>query len=949
MSTLLVIIPDRLSDLIQKGEIQPRYFNPGNIFNDVHLIMTNDDAPEVELVTAMVGDARLTLYNFPEDYRPLVEPNPIKRWLLFDDWATPVLELVHSIEPDLVRCHGTDFNVVLARYIKRILGIPYVVSLHTNPDQSPCRRMISVDDDQIVINQAMEDLERKCLADADVVMPVYQSILPYLERLGVFNARVCYNVLDGDALRKKIDFDLSAPAQLISVGRQYNEKNANNIFRAIADLPDTHLTMVGDGPLHEPLKAMAAELGISERVKFIPSLPNNELCSLLPEFDIFVTHTDAWELNKSVLEALLSGLPVILNRRIGFPVPELTPSICCLVENTPDSYWRALRELLDNHSKRESLGKRAAETAWQNWSPAITEKHYADIYTNCLKKRQSEIENNTKSARTQVVKLLSIMTVAGAILSFLTFASPFVGLGEGTSFFFYEHFGWPRKSFFKLSLALTGSSLIAAIITKHRCHFPIWSQRIWRRAILKWFSLMRHLSPYASVPLLLKREFMGIAGKFSMLKDPLLILVIISITIAASMGVDKLYGAFSATLSKGSLDSPTLIAYRPDGEYSRLHRMEMYAYDRNTYQSFTVWGYREYQSEFVNITDGLRKTVQPTHYPEKPTRIIWFFGGSTMLGQGSNDANTIPSHSCRALARYWPEFNWRCLNFGIGGYVSTQEFVQFLLEFRNRPEERPDTVVFYDGVNDFIAALHGFPGEHHEFSLIREKMGRRIDLPPEDREGPASNTPDAELFRRLIARFFSSLAKEYFPNILTALKKAESTVERNAPASLKSDNAKKIVSRIRAAAHIYNRNRELCPKLLEDSSIQLIHAFQPSIFSVPRNVPEEEAVLQKPFVGFKYAYLMDSFWKTFHETVANQEFSQEGGCRSVDLSTVFADENRPVFFDWMHTYPLGNQYIGYALAKAVAKDLNFPTDYHDRALDAPTLKDGDVNLTKALK
>lgn len=41
--TLLVIISDRLSHIIKKGELIDRYYNPGDLFKHVHILMTNSD------------------------------------------------------------------------------------------------------------------------------------------------------------------------------------------------------------------------------------------------------------------------------------------------------------------------------------------------------------------------------------------------------------------------------------------------------------------------------------------------------------------------------------------------------------------------------------------------------------------------------------------------------------------------------------------------------------------------------------------------------------------------------------------------------------------------------------------------------------------------------------------------------------------------------------------
>ena len=109
-------------------------------------------------------------------------------------------------------------------------------------------------------------------------------------------------------------------------------------------------------------------------------MPNDELCRKLPEFDIFATHTEYWELSKSVLEPLLTGLPVIVNRRIGAPVPELIDDICLLVSNTVPAYRGAFERLIADHDYRERLGRAAYVHAQANWSPAATEAKFIGIY-----------------------------------------------------------------------------------------------------------------------------------------------------------------------------------------------------------------------------------------------------------------------------------------------------------------------------------------------------------------------------------------------------------------------------------------------------------------------------------------------------------------------------------------------------------------------------------------
>ena len=153
-------------------------------------------------------------------------------------------------------------------------------------------------------------------------------------------------------------------------------------------MPNVELLVVGDGPKRNALVSLAAELGVADRVRFASAIDNDELCRMLPEFDLFAVHTEYWELNKSVLEALLTGLPVVINRRQGEPVPELqNADFVRMVDNSEASYHDALVELLNDDAKREALGRAAYAHAQANWAPTKTEAVYADIYRQFLNSR----------------------------------------------------------------------------------------------------------------------------------------------------------------------------------------------------------------------------------------------------------------------------------------------------------------------------------------------------------------------------------------------------------------------------------------------------------------------------------------------------------------------------------------------------------------------------------
>lgn len=390
MSKLLVIIPDRITGVVEKGEYQPNYYNPGDLFDEVHLLLTNDDKPDPASIQHTVGRAKLFIHNYPDDLNLVGKHH----WLLtpfrLKKWAKAGVEMARRIAPDMIRCHGVDWNTYLASRINAALGIPYVVSIHINPDENPVRRFKgdNLTPAQAQQNAFYEYLEGEALKRAHLVMPVYKPILPYLARKGISQVEVCYNILDGANLKQKTDYRITGPARLLYVGRLFAEKDPSNIIRAVAAMPDVHYTIVGDGSLRPKLEELVQQLGVGDRVTFRPTIFNAELCRMLHEYDLFVIHTEYFEIGKSLLEALLAGMPVVMNARHGLPVPELQNGIVKLVADTVEDYSKTIREYLASEERRAALGREAYRKAQEEYAPAVTERKVVGIYKSIIDARK---------------------------------------------------------------------------------------------------------------------------------------------------------------------------------------------------------------------------------------------------------------------------------------------------------------------------------------------------------------------------------------------------------------------------------------------------------------------------------------------------------------------------------------------------------------------------------
>jgi len=375
---LLVIISDRLSDLIRKGEMTPRYYNPGELFDEVHILMTNDDHPDLGLLQKTVGRAALFIYNLPAEKRLFIRSLGWQSFLM-KKWTERGLEIVNDVSPHLVRVYNNFKEGYLASQIKKRMGIPYVVSLHGVWDKDDLstfkNRMICV---------FRRKLERISLENSDHVIAVYQPILRYAREYGAKTFSLIYNVVSSAWLKEKKGYEIQKRPRIITINRQLKEKNPENIIRAILDI-DCEYTIVGDGPHHEYLEGLAKRVGVGDKITFIKAIANERLCQMLAEYDIMVSHCDYWGIPKSIIEASIVGLPIIINQHPLEPIPEYKGDWLMLCKNTSDGYTEAIKQMIGDSELRENMGKAAKIYAQNNWLPEEMEEEVVSIYRGLMK------------------------------------------------------------------------------------------------------------------------------------------------------------------------------------------------------------------------------------------------------------------------------------------------------------------------------------------------------------------------------------------------------------------------------------------------------------------------------------------------------------------------------------------------------------------------------------
>ena len=179
----------------------------------------------------------------------------------------------------------------------------------------------------------------------------------------------------------------------------------------------------------------------------------------------------------------------------------------------------------------------------------------------------------------------------------------------------------------------------------------------------------------------------------------------------------------------GSVNVENQKLVRPDSSEASNKQIaeEIDQSNKFQYEPWVEFKNVDYSGKFVNIEQAFRRTIPSTYYnpQSKDTIDIYFFGGSTIFGFNLSDEETIPSQFVKLYQQKNPNGkSIRVRNFGTPTYYSFQELMLFTnLVFKG---ERPDMVVFLDGVNDFWFAKASYYNQSYFSYILRQVFSQDL-------------------------------------------------------------------------------------------------------------------------------------------------------------------------------------------------------------------------------
>lgn len=281
---------------------------------------------------------------------------------------------------------------VAGHRLKHELGLPLVCTFHTlarvkavTGDPEPARRVEA----ETGVVGCSDVLLASCDAEVRQLVELYGAPAERIERVAPGVDHAFFS--PGDRGGARAALGLGPEPVLLFVGRIQSLKRLDVAIRSLAALgrDDAKLVVVG-GPSGvqgrdelQRAHALVEELGLRERVQFVPPQPHHLLSSWYRAADVVLVPSRSESFGLVALEAAACGTPVVAAAVGGLTTIVEDGVTGHLVDGDAPQVWaRAIDSLLDGPVLASAMATAAAERARRyTWSTAAgrLRRIYADV------------------------------------------------------------------------------------------------------------------------------------------------------------------------------------------------------------------------------------------------------------------------------------------------------------------------------------------------------------------------------------------------------------------------------------------------------------------------------------------------------------------------------------------------------------------------------------------
>ncbi len=300
-----------------------------------------------------------------------------------------------------------------------------------------------------------------------------------------------------------------------------------------------------------------------------------------------------------------------------------------------------------------------------------------------------------------------------------------------------------------------------------------------------------------------------------------------------------------------------------------------------SYRSFIGWRSNNLNLKYTNISGTYRVRKSKG---ESINNSVWFFGGSTMWGDGASDSQTIPSH-------FYSLTNIPVYNFGDSSWNSRQSVNQLINAIGD--DHKPDLVIFYDGVNDIAHQCRS------EIKLV----------PAHSREKQIQNSLKRPPIQKRISKFIVN------PYIVLAKKFNIQLPAFNIQLPEFNCDINKEKARL-IASHLIN-NWYTAYALSKSKDFEFYGILQPTLFTTKTNSEYFSSLEEKK--NFQIANQYNIVYSLILKEIEKRCESDKEFCSTLIDGTNWLDGTNNIFIDFCHVNSLGNEVIAQRLKSLLKK------------------------------
>jgi glycosyltransferase involved in cell wall biosynthesis len=295
--------------------------------------------------------------------------------------------LIRQLKPDILHAHMVHANL-LGRITRLIAHVPVVIStVHNLRETSEKGGPTWYKERLYRITDFLAD-RTTIIAQSAFERYVQVGAVPRSKLEMIPNGVDTHRFKPSLTLREKTraELDLGSDFVWLAVGRLVEQKDYPNLLRAVHRLPSMNwqLLIVGDGILYESLNALSEELGVRNKVRFIP--PREDVLALYAAADAFVMSSAFEGMSAALQEAIAMALPCVVTD-VGANRDLVCDGVTGYVIPPADSshLGQAMESLMTAPTScREQFGRNARHFAVSNYEFKTVAQKWFDLYERCL-------------------------------------------------------------------------------------------------------------------------------------------------------------------------------------------------------------------------------------------------------------------------------------------------------------------------------------------------------------------------------------------------------------------------------------------------------------------------------------------------------------------------------------------------------------------------------------